>query len=268
MDHSMKPLPDMFYRLFGNEPNGYPGMGNWVQINIIAILSITAFRAIYHRRRLDILRRFFIVGSFLYIFRGFCIIATSLPDPYPPCQTFTVDPNKSLFGQVFSKMYEALKGTGQLDCGDVFFSGHAASLTECCLVFTTYTNNIYMILFMWVYSFVTICLMLGAHFHYTIDILFGFFCTIVFWYYYHYMAHKESLLQYRLWAYLESESIGRSLGGLWSYPPFRQIRRIIPFGCIPGWGGCDVPEDTDYFTAHDSHENDILFKNTSKYTEF
>eukprot|EP01100_Stratorugosa_tubuloviscum_P014009 TRINITY_DN725_c2_g1_i2.p1 TRINITY_DN725_c2_g1~~TRINITY_DN725_c2_g1_i2.p1 ORF type:complete len:393 (-),score=133.25 TRINITY_DN725_c2_g1_i2:85-1125(-) len=254
MDRSLHSLPDLGFRLI--EP-AIPELGWFCNFNVGFLIFLTLFRALYHRNRLDLLRRYFVILSSVYILRALCIISTCLPDPYPPCKDYQVTSNKSIFLQVFDKIKASFKGEGELDCGDVFFSGHTAVLTSCSLLWTHYTTNIIFIIAVWLLSVFTCFCMLAARFHYTIDILFGFLSTIVFWYYYHRCAFNEDFKRRsRFWAWWETPCPGASLGWIWNLTPCLMIRSILPCTSCPSfWGPCDLGDSPSPSSSSSSSSN-------------
>eukprot|EP01102_Stenamoeba_stenopodia_P007281 TRINITY_DN2036_c0_g1_i1.p1 TRINITY_DN2036_c0_g1~~TRINITY_DN2036_c0_g1_i1.p1 ORF type:complete len:312 (+),score=35.60 TRINITY_DN2036_c0_g1_i1:208-1143(+) len=219
-----------------------PGPVLWLapfaNMGVGLMMLITLFRFLYHRSRLDIFRRIMFISGMLYLMRAFTIVITSLPDPFKECGpdywNVPVD-QYSLFVIVFQKFKAAIVDGAPLDCGDVFFSGHTATLTEFSLAWMTYTKNLPMKIFVWMLSAFTVFCMIAAYFHYTLDIVFGFLISLTLWKTYHRLANDPVMLaKWRLWGMWESTEEGRSLAWLWRVGPIMFVRKQIPW-TPPRW---------------------------------
>jgi len=168
------PLPDVGFDMFGYLP--FPQLPNEVMLFII----LTTFvRVVFHPLRVVILRRMLICHSAICLVRSVCVLATNLPDPLPRCNGFMLSSN--IFVEAFHRLI-----TGGTDvCGDVFFSGHIAICVLCAMIWHQYTVQIFYKIIIWVFVVLEAIFLLAMRWHYTIDLIIGFYLAIRIWDSYH-----------------------------------------------------------------------------------
>jgi len=218
-------LPDIGFDLFP-ERNGF-----WEKLPDVGVgilLVLTAIRAIVHHKRFEILRRWFVVGGIISLFRAISIVGTILPDPSSQCATYVIDPNDNIFVALLKKVADAARGLGPLDCGDVFFSGHSATLTTCAQIWMMYSTSKTMHIIVWLISLATGAAMLSVRFHYSVDIIFGFFVAFSIFNWYVGLAKRPDLRKYRIWAWFELE-IEDLKGPTLTNRIYQRLTKIFPF---------------------------------------
>ena len=96
-------------------------------------------------QRLKIVRRLFVIYSFLNLLRAFTVIATSLPDPTPKCRmqfhNLTGDgayKMKPMFPAVLWRGFKVMNMAPT--CGDCVFSGHSTLMLLVMKTFTEYVS--------------------------------------------------------------------------------------------------------------------------------
>jgi hypothetical protein len=133
---------------------------------------------------LTVLRRFLFVAGTVYVIRAITVVLTVLPNPLVECES---NPSDNLF-------YDALQIflLKRTTCGDVFFSGHTIIFTLAGAIWTTYSRNSMMRTLMTVISFLGMISLVGSAYHYTVDVMFGYFVTSWVWAMYHWIATLDS----------------------------------------------------------------------------
>ncbi|GMH85242.1 hypothetical protein TL16_g10167 [Triparma laevis f. inornata] len=145
-----------------------------------------------HRIRRQIFRRHIFCLGTLFIFRSFSIISTMV--------------NYCITDVQYSPFYEAFRIiSGQtVTCADVMYSGHTVNITLCSMTWHCYshitplttfdplfskfgrlTNKLNDLerfttckFFVWIFTFIGYCFIIGSRFHYTLDVFIGSLLTI------------------------------------------------------------------------------------------
>lgn len=160
--------------------------------------------------RWPILCRLLLTWGALWFFRAFTIWSTPLPNPDPTCVAKITFPNN-----VFLEAYANLPFVfwhNELTCQDVMFSGHTVASTLPMLFImkyltlspwfqssssrewfseSTFVNLLGVLVLLFAYY-----LIIGSHFHYTVDVLVGCLMTIFVFCWFHYSI-KISILRGR-----------------------------------------------------------------------
>jgi len=104
--------------------------------SLCVFMSVTVFRFIIFTgpfsARWTLIRRWLICSAQLFLFRGFSIMCTILPNPDPYCISTVTK------GNIFSLALEVIIGV-KVTCRDVLYSGHAVHFTLCALVWRDYS---------------------------------------------------------------------------------------------------------------------------------
>ena len=172
-----------------------------------SLLIITLWMLAYQRHKDYLpLRRFVMVSIWMTLARTISISATVLPDPYQGCQSYRVDPDDHVAVALVQKILLFLQGKSEVDCFDVFFSGHAAFLGLCAMAWSRYiasADNWGMKLIIWVWMFVNGYWMIVVRFHYTNDIFFGYYMSISLWIIYHMVVDQQLHRYSYYWSWFE-----------------------------------------------------------------
>jgi len=142
-------------------------------------MIITIFRFIIFTgpfsTRWTLARRWLICVATLFLLRGFSIISTILPNPDASCISTVTN------GNIFKLAVDVFIGKRHT-CRDVLYSGHAVHITLCALIWRDYLPLCPMWSVPWwerlkvsrvmayVSAVVGYCVIIGTHFHYTIDV--------------------------------------------------------------------------------------------------
>jgi len=215
---------------------------NWADFVTYSIMAVTAVRFFFGvapstnaRLRQHILRRHLFALGTLFILRSFAILSTLLPNPLDSCE----DPKLGDYPWI-----EGLKVlAGQVvTCADVMYSGHTVNITLCGLDWHLYSHAVPLTQFdplyarnpcltgtappvmcktgvmlrmttakvlAWVVVGVGYIIIIGTHFHYTLDVFIGALLSIfVFKYYITYAraAHLCDNTLNRIVVWLEHEA--------------------------------------------------------------
>ena len=155
------------------------------QLLLVAVVMILARAFTMGSQTFTTVRRVFFIAGAVYLLRACTVVITVLPNPLLECQS---EPHPDL-------MYDAflLFSARRVSCGDVFFSGHTIIFTTAILVWTTYSRS---------YALRTLAVLIGlagmvsliaSAYHYTIDVLVGFWATAYVWTMYHWSVTLPSL---------------------------------------------------------------------------
>ena len=185
------PLPDLIMRLSAPMfkaifPTGTSDM-------LIAIAIMSTFGLLISLQSPQILRRIMYVIGTTFLLRAFTVLLTVLPNPLVECQA---DITNSILYDVFRVLTMQ-----KMTCGDVFFSGHTIFFTTAILAFSTYSPSSHSTAKHIVHavSVFGMFALIAEQYHYTIDVMFGYFVTCTVWVLYHYAVFLPSLRS-EMWA--------------------------------------------------------------------
>jgi hypothetical protein len=167
---------------------------------------------LFHPKRTQVIRRFLILASCIFLIRGFTIIATILPNPLHECK-----PDPISGSDKENVLYESFRVNlgRRVTCGDCFFSAHTASLHLGVLLGNRFGRHFFpnktawkiVLVFLWFFGFLTYTLILCTHFHYTIDVVTAVVLTTLLWNWYHsYLKYIDRLPFWHPIAWLEFDS--------------------------------------------------------------
>lgn len=110
---------------------------------------------------------------------------TVLPNPYKRCTPI-------ITSNPFVSAFLIMIGSNAT-CADVFFSGHAAMMGLCCMIFTSSMSRRLTLLKILVYivTFVGWTIIIATRFHYTLDVFYGAVLSIVIWKVYHVIIYAN-----------------------------------------------------------------------------
>lgn len=110
---------------------------------------------------------------------------TVLPNPYKRCTPI-------ITSNPFVSAFLIMIGSNAT-CADVFFSGHAAMMGLCCMLFTSSMARRLSLLKIIVYivTFIGWTIIVATRFHYTLDVFYGAVLSIVIWNVYHVIIHAN-----------------------------------------------------------------------------
>ena len=134
-----------------------------------------------------LLRRILVIAAFAYIGRAISIPLTLLPNPDPDCVP-TLD-SSSLLRSVLLIPFGVT-----MTCSDCFYSGH--SLPISCALFTwiDYMRSHRLRPIGILVSIAALLGIIATHFHYTVDVFYGFIATAIIWRAYHFALCCPSVL--------------------------------------------------------------------------
>ncbi|KAL7716733.1 Sphingomyelin synthetase [Entamoeba marina] len=144
----------------------------------------TCFRFFLSPLRSIICRRYCFLQGIIFLCRGFSVFATLLPNPLLTCES-------TARGNPFIEAFYVLSGK-HVTCADLLFSGHAANITLCVLIWNRYGEivpimNIYIEkIFVWCCAFGGYFIFVANHFHYSCDVFIGGLLASMLFYVYHY----------------------------------------------------------------------------------
>jgi hypothetical protein len=147
-----------------------------------------------------ILRRVLLISAIAYFGRAFSVPWTLLPNPDPDCAPILNETSPT----VFQAMLVPFGMT--VTCADVFYSGHTIPITCACLVWTDYMRRSYLRPLGLCVSSLALLGIIATHFHYTIDVLYGFAVTWSVWRMYHLCLSCPALMDhFRILSWWESD---------------------------------------------------------------
>jgi hypothetical protein len=126
-----KPLPDVGFILLPRiRVPGLPDL--W---NAMTLLGTLLPVILFHPSRVKIVRRFAAIQGACWLLRAITIMVTILPNPYDTCE------NTSRADEVpFLEAFKVMFGF-RITCGDVLYSGHAATFTLMALIWQEYGRS-------------------------------------------------------------------------------------------------------------------------------
>ena len=134
-----------------------------------------------------LLRRMLCISAFAYLGRAVSVPLTLLPNPDLDCVP------KFYHDSVILSTLLVPFGKA-ITCTDVFYSGHAIPITCAILLWKDYMcHNFFRPLGLFV-SCIALLGLISTHFHYTVDVVYGFCITWIFWRGYHLILQCPSLL--------------------------------------------------------------------------
>jgi hypothetical protein len=129
----------------------------------------------------DIVRRVGHMHGCIFLLRAISILVTVLPNPELKCKIERMDYGLSA--------YQVMAGYKKT-CFDVLFSGHAAAVTLYGGIWIYYEKRRWLKLLIVPFMIIGYLSLIATHFHYTVDVLYGFiFGTLIFCIY-HYMLEE------------------------------------------------------------------------------
>ncbi|EDR24386.1 sphingomyelin synthetase, putative [Entamoeba dispar SAW760] len=135
-------------------------------------IVITIIRFLFTPLRSIILRRYCFIQAVIFLFRGFSVFATLLPNPMISCKSDAI-------GNPFVEGFYVMLGYHHT-CADLLFSGHTANLTVCAFIWEYYSEKVPFFnplverICAWVIAFIGYFIFLANHFHYSCDVFIGF----------------------------------------------------------------------------------------------
>ncbi|XP_074650215.1 sphingomyelin synthase-related protein 1-like [Tubulanus polymorphus] len=214
-------LPDIVLDNLPRMPWAFKATEILTMILAFMLLSILFF----HKHRLIMLRRMFLLGGTIYLLRAVTVLITSLPSTGRHV-TVRCEGHHYSTTEKIKKTFMMLKGFGMSineveNCGDYMFSGHTVILTLLNFFIAEYCPSGWPWLLVptvsWVLNLLGMFFILAAHDHYSIDIFIAFYITTRLFLYYHTFANNFSLMQrdrrrtrfwFPLFSYFESKCDG------------------------------------------------------------
>jgi len=213
---------------------------------LISLVFLAFLLVIFHKHRMIVLRRIFLMVGMLYMYRGITMFVTVLPKPDSSYYCSPKLNHSITFIEVVQRSLRIISGGGlsingnQVYCGDFIFSGHTMTLFLAFFVIREYSPRKYFALHGIVLGMVFTALgfLLVGRGHYTIDVLIAYWVTSRLWWVYHTVAHTHHLrLQgehnfvSNMWwwyplRYFEKE-VGGPLPRLYTVPLPRSFKRLI-----------------------------------------
>ncbi|KAG5675662.1 hypothetical protein PVAND_005549 [Polypedilum vanderplanki] len=180
------PLPDLF--LDNIRPVDF--LLYITEIQIIVVVNICIITIFFHKKRLIVAKRCFLMLSILYCYRAITMTITVLPIS---SKTYYCSPQKtSSLLETLKKAFFVFTGLGlsingqQKYCGDSIFSGHSTILIFAYLVLDEYLPKKFQFLkkLALLNALAGMVFLLISHSHYSIDVLLAYYVTTrLFWTY-------------------------------------------------------------------------------------
>jgi shingomyelin synthase len=194
----VRPLPDLVLQLVPRQSWGFVASEMMISTLSLTTLVLT----IFHQNRLVVARRFCCISGSVFLLRAACVCVTSLTQCSPHladvCPPLQLRDTQEFFERAFRILVGVgLRIQGGQSCGDYIYSGHTCSLTIFNLLICTYGPGHPFFLPLKVGSCIlnfagALCILL-AHEHYTVDVVLGFFITLMIFTDYHNVAHNPEL---------------------------------------------------------------------------
>ncbi len=206
-------LPDMIHELVPQVTHIWlPGLGRLDSVDAIdlsmgALVVATALLVITRRAPWLVLRRTLVIHGSILLLRCLTVMCTSLPDSRPMCHAVT--PGTVPLRDLTSRSLLAIAVMNRrenITCGDMVFSGHTAVCVLMAMVWHSYYNARsgtfavnYIKVGIWLWVTATICLIVTARLHYTLDAFLGVYLAVTMWGGYHRVA-DDILLKHRFYS--------------------------------------------------------------------
>jgi membrane-associated phospholipid phosphatase len=153
---------------------------------VISLFGFVVLTVFINRRLLvviDMLRRMLVIVALIYCIRSISISITLLPNPYRKCVPSPVEN----YGKDALLVMLFIKTT----CQDCFFSGHTVFIACTSMLWYDYLNaRLLFRLPAILFAIVGGLLILMCHFHYSVDVMFGFLISYFIWKYFHSFIHR------------------------------------------------------------------------------
>nr|CAH8831147.1 unnamed protein product [Trichobilharzia regenti] len=192
------PLPDLFLDNLPHISWGFAA-AEWVGV-ILSIIWLTIL--IFHKYRLILLRRFFVLMGTVLLLRSVTMIITSLSVPGKHladyCSPYVVQNQSERLKRVLHIwLGMGMSISGIQTCGDYMFSGHTTCLTLLNFFITEYSPRKLQVLhtFSWVLNLFGVFFILACHEHYSIDVFIAIYVSSRLFLYYHCLANSNILHQ-------------------------------------------------------------------------
>ena len=135
-----------------------------------------------------VLRRVLFISAIAYAGRAVSVPMALLPNPDPDCVP-------QLFDSLTLSVLLVPFG-GAITCSDVFYSGHTIPITCAMLVWWDYMRESRLRYLGLAICTISIFGIIATHFHYTIDVFYGFLVTLVVWRLYHFSVICPSVFEH------------------------------------------------------------------------
>ncbi|GMS78934.1 hypothetical protein PENTCL1PPCAC_1109, partial [Pristionchus entomophagus] len=212
---SRNPLPDISHSMFKQSMVTRKMTDSATLYGSLA----TFFFILFHKHRSIVIRRFFTIGTILFIMRAITISVTHIPPSYEDSEIICAEPTQDPsfpIAQYFMRILDIVQTLGlqtvenKLYCGDMLFSGHTTTAAISCFVLNHYTPKA-----LWPMRIVSlthrtprqttlitmcVCAMVGAvmsRAHYTADVVLGYWISSLVFNFYHsftYVKHSKRAL--------------------------------------------------------------------------
>ncbi len=163
-----------------------PDLCSLLSATFIAVNLVLTFRP---SETVIILRRILCIAAVAYFGRAISVAQTLLPNPDGDCSPI-LHPTGILMSVL------SVPFGGSITCADCFYSGHAIPISCALLTWNEYMRkNPFWRLGICV-SVIALLGIIVTHFHYTIDVFYGYFVTFFAWRVYHFIIACPSAFQY------------------------------------------------------------------------
>ena len=136
-----------------------------------------------------LLRRILLISALAYIGRAISVPLTLLPNPDPDCVP-NLDKNSILSSVVLIPFGVTMT------CSDCFYSGHALPISCALFTWIDYMRSHRIRPIGIIVSIISLLGIIATHFHYTVDVFYGFLATAIIWRAYHFALCCPSVLFY------------------------------------------------------------------------
>lgn len=191
-----EPLPDIILDYVSYQKWGLDVSEYLLMISTLSAIAVVSF----HKYRLIILRRIWLLLGVLYYYRAMTFFVTVLPKSDETYECVPISNETSIMDYV-KRVITISSGGGlsingkHIYCGDYIFSGHTMTLTMGYLAIKQYSPRNFKVLHWasFIVSLLGVIFLLIARGHYTIDVLLAYYVTTRIWWVYHTLAHNSGL---------------------------------------------------------------------------
>ncbi|KAK9721186.1 hypothetical protein K7432_003619 [Basidiobolus ranarum] len=144
------------------------------------------------RKRLIFWRRFIWITGFLYFYRGFTIVSTTLPPPKECVPIYT-----SNFRDLLQRGSLMIVGADR-SCTDNIYSGHTMILTSSLINWFIYGRFRILKLYAILHAIAGYYTIIASHLHFTVDVLLAIFITYAIYIIYYSLVRSAMLKRYHV----------------------------------------------------------------------
>lgn len=184
-------LPDIGFTILPYFNLSFRPEDIFVLVQFVAVVVYFIKQKFGHK----VIRRYLFLTAIFFKLRGALIMSTMLPSPNPAC-------TQLISTQPYFDALRVLAGVAST-CNDLVISGHTYNLTIFSLIWTEYTNFIWVHVTTWILTIAGMITIIGNRFHYTIDVINGFVVAVMLWSLYHHVLRLLTNKKKTVWWIIE-----------------------------------------------------------------